>query len=515
MNTRLLSREAASTAQGRKDQPARRPASWVWLGLGTVLLSLSGARTVVPIAAWMASVFLLRFARTQGARVAFPALAVAAYAASLVALRGLFPLSQLLPFALVGLGDLLPFALDRLTAPRLRGLPRTLVFPLAATSLGFLAGAGQFGTFGAPAYTQVGDLPLSQLVAITGLWGVTFLIMWLAPVVNELWEQGFDLRAAATPVLAFTVTLMVVLVSGGAQLAFASTSATVRVAGIAPDRALSSAYEDARILPARRSDAERAVIRQRYMDPITDDLFARTAQAADAGAKIVVWSEAAAFVFTQDEAALLARARGVAAAEDVYLQIGIVSLLHRDEFPFVDIRAILIDPGGAVVWDYPKATVPLNDGNEPGPGIVPLVDTPYGRLATIICYDADFPGLVRQAGRADADILLVPSSDWDAVADVHARMVVPRAIENGVAVVRPTRKGLSTAVDSHGRGLGHADYYAQDAVSMIVDVPTQGRATVYSRIGDAFAWLAIAGLLTLGLSATVGSLRRRGDQRRA
>jgi len=152
--------------------------------------------------------------------------------------------------------------------------------------------------------------------------------------------------------------------------------------------------------------------------------------------------------------------------------------------------------------------VPLNDGNKPGPGVVPVVDTPYGRLATVICYDADFPALVRQAGRADADILLVPSSDWDAVGELHARMVVPRAIENGVAVVRPTRKGVSTALDSHGTTLGRADYYTQDAVSMIVDVPTQGRTTVYSRIGDAFAWVAVSGLLLLGGVAVVSGARR-------
>gem|GEM_PF-6682096 len=312
----------------------------MWLGLGTLLLSVSGARTVVPIAAWLASVFLLRFARTQPPKLAFPALAVATYAASLIALRGVFPLSQLLPFALVGLGDLLPYALDRLTKARLRGVPRTLVFPLAATTLGFLAGTGQFGTFGAPAYTQVGNLPLSQLLSITGLWGVTFLVMWLAPVANELWERGFDLRAAAAPVLAFTVLLLAVLAYGGVQLAFfAPSAATVRIAAIAPDRALSDAYEGARIVAAPRTPAQRAAIRERHMDPIIDDLSARTAQAADAGARIVAWSEAAAFVFAEDEAALLARAGAVAAAEGVYLQVGIVSVQPRTEYPFVEIRA--------------------------------------------------------------------------------------------------------------------------------------------------------------------------------
>ena len=75
-------------------------------------------------------------------------------------------------------------------------------------------------------------------------------------------------------------------------------------------------------------------------------------------------------------------------------------------------HAILLDPQGQVVWDYLKSKPTPGDGHVPGPGLIPTVDTPYGRLATVICQDDFFPALIRQAGRADVDILLVPSSDW-------------------------------------------------------------------------------------------------------
>jgi hypothetical protein len=45
--------------------------------------------------------------------------------------------------------------------------------------------------------------------------------------------------------------------------------------------------------------------------------------------------------------------------------------------------------------------------------------------------------LIRQAGRAGADILLVPSSDWEAIAEMHRRMAVFRGVENGVNLVPP------------------------------------------------------------------------------
>jgi apolipoprotein N-acyltransferase len=84
--------------------------------------------------------------------------------------------------ALVGF---LPYLLDRLLARRLGGQIGTLVFPLAVTTVSYLfALVGPFGTFGNLAYTQYGNLPLLQLLSVTGIWGLDFLMSWLASLVN-------------------------------------------------------------------------------------------------------------------------------------------------------------------------------------------------------------------------------------------------------------------------------------------------------------------------------------------
>ena len=93
---------------------------------------------------------------------------------------------------------------------------------------------------GSTAYSQYGSLPLLQLASVTGIWGLTFLISWLAPVVNQLWEKGWSVPAVRTPAVLLVVAFTAALVFGGARLAFAApTAETVRVAALAPDRALS------------------------------------------------------------------------------------------------------------------------------------------------------------------------------------------------------------------------------------------------------------------------------------
>src|SRR5207247_2207576 len=75
-----------------------------------------------------------------------------------------------------------------------------------------------------------------------------------------------------------------------------------------------------------------------------------------------------------------------------YLDLGIVMVLQQpvQSHFFLD-ESILIDPTGSVVWRYEKAHPTPGEQEAPGDGNVPTVQTPYGRLATVVCYDADFP----------------------------------------------------------------------------------------------------------------------------
>jgi apolipoprotein N-acyltransferase len=469
------------------------------------MLPFTLLQTTIPLAAWLAPVLLLRFSRTVRARWAVPALALAGALGTYASFRGAVPAGQMLVMAAGGaVLTPIPYAIDRLLAGRLTGIARTLVFPLADTAVVFLFGTSDFGTTGHVAGTQVGSLPLLQSAAVGGQWVIALLIGWTAAVANEVWE-----RRRGRTLLVLGAVLGVVLGLGGARVALAPPAApTVRIAGLAPNRAASDA-----VMKAGLSAGPRAGLREQYLTPMLDDLVTRTQRAARAGARIVVWAEASVYEFVEDKDAVLERARSVARAEGIYLQIGVVWLLPAQRSPVNEIRAIMFDPSGAVVWDYLKTTTPLGDGNRPGPGIVPTVDTPYGRLATVICFDASFPGLVRQAGRARADILLVPASDWAEVTDALGQQAVLRAVENGMSLVRPARQGTSLAVDHQGRVLGQdASWYRSDAATtdhtMTVAVPTRGARTPYALLfGDVLGWLSIAGIL--GATTAVVLRRRR------
>jgi apolipoprotein N-acyltransferase len=335
-------------------------------------------------------------------------------------------------------------------------------------------------------------LPLLQLLSVTGLWGIVFLMSWLASVVNWAWERGFAWPRVRGGAALYGSLLALVLLFGGVRLAlFPAQGSTVRVAGISPSRALLDAAEK----PGQTWEAY-----ARAHAPVNDELLALSEAEARAGAKIIVWPEGKALVLQEDEAALLARASALARATGTYLDMGMsVVLSHPVRSGFELDESILIDPSGSVVWRYEKThpVLGLDAGLVPGDGQVPTVQTPYGRLSSVVCYDADFPGTLRQAGQAGADILLVPSNDWQAADPMHTQLTTFRAIENGYSLVRPTTNGLSMAVDYEGQVLAASDYFTTEQQVIVADVPIHGVRTIYATVGDLFAWLSVAGLVGL------------------
>ncbi len=481
--------------------------SYLWLALGIVLLPFGAFMWAIPLAAWLFPVFLLRFVRTQPLLRGILLVLLATFLVFVFALPGLIinsgPLYYPIVFVL-GVLFTLPYLIDRVIVPRLGGMLGTLVFPLAMTTMWYLVSPLPTSGFshGNPAYTQYGDLPLLQLLSVTGLWGIVFVMSWFASVVNWAWEHGFAWSKVRPGLLLYSGLLALVFVGGGARLAFfAPQASTVRVVGITAQRSLvlpDSVFFGV-FMHGKATEAQRQAIRPVFAR-IDENLLARSQQEARAGAKVVVWSEDDAPVLQEDEGAFLQQARAVAQGSGIYLDMGVAVILPPSEKPpFSQDTAVLIDPSGHIVWIYQKAN-PI-PGTEyylvPGDGHLPVVATPYGRLATAICYDADIPSTIRQAGQANADLLLLPSSEWREVDPLRTHMATFRAIENGFSLVRPSHQGLAMAVDYEGHVLAASDYFTTDQQVLVTYVPMQGVHTIYATIGDLFAWLSIAGLVVL------------------
>ena len=113
----------------------------------------------------------------------------------------------------------LPYRADRLIGSRLGAWGRSAGLPTGLYH-------GRLDTVAVPRNHQRGiaclsqydNLALMQVVSITGMWGLTFLIAWFATTVNLLWEHHFDWRPVRNQILLFATVLLAALIFGSARL---------------------------------------------------------------------------------------------------------------------------------------------------------------------------------------------------------------------------------------------------------------------------------------------------------
>jgi apolipoprotein N-acyltransferase len=465
--------------------------SFLWLVIFLVLFVFSSGKFTMPLPAWLFAIFGLRFFRTQQrCFMAFVFILLAIAVGLAISLRGVlnFPMQWYIVFVIIyALPASLPFVADRLLSSHLRGVWATLVFPLSFTALEFLNnGFGNpMGSWGAIGYSQYGSQVLLQIVSITGLWGLSFLMSWFASIINWIWEQNFDWFKIRRGVALYCGIFAMVLVYGGVRLKFAHLEpGTVRVAS------LTAASIDVADLMNSLKNGETEFSQK--TSSIHSLYFNQTIKEARAGAKIILWSEGAGIGLGEDEAELMTRAREISQQENIYLAIPFFTI-YTDKNRPIENKLIIFNPSGNQAMEHIKYGGNFLEGSKKGDGILKALDTPYGKLSGAICWDTDFVKNIAQSGRNGSDILLSPAHDWREIDPLHGQMTVFRAIENGITVIRQADLGFSIVTDPYGRTLAAIDHYTADERTMIAQVPTKGIRTIYSIIGDIFGWLSIVG----------------------
>lgn len=473
-----------------------------FLALGGTALFFANGLYVHVVAAWLAPLFLLRFSRLSGPFAGFAAIAAVTAATSFFNSHGMMPVPDgefAVACVIAGVIAALIYLADRLMAARIGGILGSLVFPSAYVCVLYLVSFNPFGTWGNDAYAQYDFLVFAQLASLGGLWAVQFMAAWFASAMQPVFNG--ERRTAGVYAVAFAAAL----VFGAARLAVPQEDAApVKIATLANPPDLNAFF-----LQACEDEGDDDC-RKAASDARLDVLFALSEDAADKGAKIIVWYEGAAQYDESLERNFIDRASAFATARDIYLVVGALVFPQQPADLLVN-KAMAFAPGAGLAGEYIKAAPVPGEPIVKGSGDITRIETPYGALAMLICFDADFPALARKA--AGAGLVLIPSNDWEAITPIHGEMAAFRAIENGYAIARAASNGLSIAVDAKGRMIASSNSFASDDAVMLADVPVQPRATLYARIGDAFALACIAAL-GLFVAGSIALSRRRERQNR-
>jgi apolipoprotein N-acyltransferase len=174
--------------------------------------------------------------------------------------------------------------------------------------------------------------------------------------------------------------------------------------------------------------------------------------------------------------------------------------------------AVMLDPSGEVTYTYDKIHlvpfgeyVPLRkllffvDKVTVGIGDYMAGDdyvrakTPFGEFGTLICYEIIFPGLVREFYKNGGDFIVTLTNDaWFGLTPgpyQHFSFATFRAVENRKPVIRAANTGISGFIDSNGRILNTTELF--EASVLTEEIRTEKTMTVYTRFGDLFVYFCV------------------------
>ncbi|HEY1831079.1 MAG TPA: nitrilase-related carbon-nitrogen hydrolase [Acidimicrobiales bacterium] len=361
-------------------------------------------------------------------------------------------------------------------------------FPLIWSAFEFLRGfAPGIGTQGYLAYTLFKEPWLLQPVSVLSVNALNLLIL----VVN--WTIGLGvlmLLERRRPWGSRLISRRVMAVSGifGAVAAGAWVCASLLMFQADPPTVTVAAIQPG--LPGPGSvNAGR-----NHTEDLSRDI-AQTRLAAQEGAKLVVWQEGTLTVDPRHNP-IGAELSQLARDTHVYLVVGYRFVTAQGQHN----DATVISPSGRYLGVYGKqhpALMFAADQQSVDAGTMPVYQTPFGRLATMICFDADYTNTARSAALHGAQIVAVPSEDPQGDTTKHYGLLVFRAIENRLTMVKGEFAYGSTIIDPYGRILASAITPQGSAATLLVKVPVGSGHSPLVELGNLWGWLIVAGAIAV------------------
>ena len=390
--------------------------------------------------------------------------------------------------------------------------------------------------------SQYRMVPLIQIASVTGVYGVSFLVVWFSlslfsamraifgdPARRFVWQAEM-----ALPLLTVIGLFLFGYVRAGQGNSPETMLRVTLVQPSIPQTLIWNPAEDEKRFQQLIQLTETALAESRQRDPegpVIQILNPANQNEGQNGTRIahpsgrtdlLIWPESAVPELDEDTAdaiSQLARSNRVWIifnGEDVVFQPATTNYFNS---------AFLVTPDGRLAEIYHKRKLVMFGEYIPLVQWLPFVKwltpitgsfTPGGQPVTfalgdlhvnaapLICFEDTFPGTARASAGNDVDFLVNLTNDgWfgnSAAQWQHMATAVFRAVENNLPLIRCANNGVTCWIDASGRvrdifrDPGGSVY---GAGALTVDIPvTQsgaGRApTFYHRHGDWFGWACVA-----------------------
>lgn len=390
------------------------------------------------------------------------------------------------------------------------GLSIVVTLPIAWTAVEWIRTYFPIGfPWNLLGYAAYQNLTLIQFAEITGVYGVSALIVFFNVVVYVVVSRREAPRVQGVSLGVLSILFAAAWIFG-----------TLRIGELQrehPNHSLKFAMVQGDIPQSIKWDPN-------FRESSFSIYLQQTQEAAQLGADVIVWPEAAAAFFFQpterypaafaDDAPYRQRLLQLAADTGDPILFGAPALATEDGRLGFFNRAYLVSGRGAIAAWYDKIQlvpfgeyVPLRSvlgyfvnrvvagfGDMFAGSRQTIFDLKGAHLGVLICYESIFPNLSRMAVERGADILVNITNDaWYGESSAPYQllaMAAMRAVETKVPLVRVANTGISAVIEPTGQITARTPLFKRGTeIERVFWTP---RRTVYTTVGDLFAEICFA-----------------------
>jgi apolipoprotein N-acyltransferase len=486
---------------------------WILSLLSGILLTLSFPNFDLEFLAWFAFVPLFYAAEGKGTLQGLILGFVMGFVSFLGTLYwiivavhayGNIPLvpSALILLLLIGYLSLFPATFvffHRLLANRF-GFRAVLFLPFLWVALEYLR---SFFLSGFPwamlGHTQYLNLPFIQAADVTGVYGLSFAVLWLNVTVYLI------LRQWTKRVFPYREALVSAMIVAG-LLAYGY----IRMARV--DQQISR--QPPLKVGLAQGNIDQSIKWDESFQKQTLRIYENLSlKLGEEKPDLIIWPETATPFFFQDAREYQPRILDIPRKTNAFLLFGTPTYRIEDRKVRHYNSACLVSPGGDIVGKYDKIhLVPFGE-YVPLAGLLFFVESlgegignfrsgeeffnfslPRGKFGVVICFEIIFPDLCRQFVKRGAHFLVTITNDaWFGRTSApyqHFAQAVFRAVENRVYIARAANTGISGFIDPKGRVLKEGKIFREEAIHDTLHFMNE--RTFYTEYGDVFAWICSA-----------------------
>lgn len=366
-------------------------------------------------------------------------------------------------------------------------------------------------------YSQYLYIPFIQISDITGIYGITFVIVFINAIISDLATvlvcgagEGKKKR------------LIMEFLCGGLLLLAILTYGSIRIYQVEKELEKASSLNVSLI---QGNIDQNIKWNPQYQNETLEIYKFLSIPASSLRSGIIVWPETAAPFYFQEMDFRAKEVVKVARTSGNWLLFGSPGYMREQAEVSFSNSAFLLSPEGKIAGRYDKVHLVPYGEYVPLRGFFPFIskltagigDFRAGKeyrplvldnhkVGVLICYEGIFPEGSRTYRKQGSDLLVNITNDaWFGRSSApyqHLSMTVFRAVENRLYLLRAANTGITAIIDPTGKIISHTDLFA---VAVL-----KGRArfidnrTFFMAYGDAFAYLCLISLVLVIITSLKG-----------